>query len=308
MSLATKHRPKDLENFWGNEETVKALTTVLNRPQEDIPHCFLFTGQAGGGKTTLARIVATMLDCHPSEFKEMNAASIRGIDAIREIEKECLYNPMKGSARVWLFDEVHQYRGDTQEAMLKMLEEAPDHAYFIMCTTDPQKLKDSLKRRAMPFKVSPLIEDDMSALIDDICEYEGKKPLPDKVVHKLCIESKGSAGMALQLLDKIIDLEQKEMIAAIEKAASEESKTIELCQGLIKREGWTKLCTIVSGLDLEPEQARAIILGYANKVLLNPKSKSSHKQAAFVIGCFSENFFYSGHAGLSLACYLSVTD
>lgn len=301
MALAKKYRPSELAELYGNSDLVTSLESVLKRDAEHIPHCFMFTGKPGCGKTTLGRIVSKVLDCHDSEYHEYNAASIRSIDAIREIEKNCQYPPMEGSSRVWLFDEVHQYRSDSQEAMLKMLEEAPNHAFFILCTTDPQKLKKSLISRCVCFEVKPLDEDEMIDMLIEISAAENVK-LPEKVASKIAITSDGSPREALQMLEKIKDLNPKEMLKSIERMESAEILSIELCRALLSKRTWSEVSKLIKGLDEEPEQIRHIVLGYANSVLL----AKNNPQAALIIECFSPNFYDSGKAGLTLACYQCV--
>ena len=139
MALPIKYRPTVLKDFYGNQVLKSALGAILKRDLEDIPHAMLFIGSSGCGKTTLARIVASKLDCVDAEFYELNSADVRGVDTIREVSKNMKYSPMSGSVRIWLFDEVHKMTNDAQNAMLKMLEDPPDHVYFMLATTDPQK-------------------------------------------------------------------------------------------------------------------------------------------------------------------------
>ncbi len=307
MSLAIKYRPKKLEDFFGNDELINSLTSILNREREKIPHVFLLTGRSGCGKTSLGRIIADKLGCDPAEYYEHNAASLRGIDNIREIERNCLYPPMAGEARVWLFDELHQYNMPTQEAMLKMLEEAPEHAYFILCTTDPQRLKSTLKGRAVSFEVKPLDEEDMGGVLDYILEMEELELLPEKIIHRIYRESDGCPRNALQMLEKIIDLDEDDMLENIDKAAASESVSFDLCRLLIQRKSWKEVVDVLNTLEMEPETMRQAILGYADKVLLDPKNKpETRNQAALVIECFSNYFFASGKAGVTLACYQCI--
>jgi len=300
MSMITKHRPPTLDDIAGNEELVDSLGSVLDRDFEDLPHVFLLTGPSGCGKTTIGRIIANEVG-GKAEYYEYNAANVRGIDSMREIERVCIFPPMSGKARVWLFDEVHQYPAATQEAMLKMLEEAPKHAFFILCTTDPQKLKNTLKTRCMRYEVEPLDRAEMIDFLEGIVEEEGAD-VPDEVLKRIAKESGGSPRGALQLLDKVIDLEEDDMINAIDKIEAVETQSIDLCRALIARSKWPVIAKILSNLGDDPERIRQSVLSYANSILL----KKADDQAAMVIECFSEPFHDSGLPGVSLACYFAV--
>jgi DNA polymerase-3 subunit gamma/tau len=303
MALATDHRPDEMEEFAGNEALKASLCSILKRDKEDIPHVILFTGKSGCGKTTLARIFASELDCDPSELYELNAASVRGIDDIRRIEGQVRYRPMTGGARVWVFDEIHQYGTPAQEVMLKMLEEAPDHAYFILCTTDPEKLRPALKGRCTTFTVEALDNEEMVEFLEDICEEEDTE-VPEKVLRKIAKNSEGSPRNALQLLEKVIDIPEKEMMKTLEKTEEAETQTFDLYIALLERKPWKDVAAIVRNIKSEPESIRRSILGLASSGLL----KKKNDQAALILENFVDNVFDSGMPGVVLACYQSVVE
>ena len=138
MSFARKYRPKSFKTFIGNQKTIEAVQGIL----DGRTHSFMITGPTGCGKTTMGRIIAKELQCLGDDFCEMDSADFRGIDTIRNLRKQIQYRPIEkdSKCRVFLMDEVHKLTGDAQAALLKNLEEPPDHIYFILCTTDPQKV------------------------------------------------------------------------------------------------------------------------------------------------------------------------
>jgi DNA polymerase-3 subunit gamma/tau len=298
MSLYLDYRPKNLDEFYGNTGTVKALKSVLNR-KEKIPHAILFTGESGCGKTTLARIVAKELGCMEHDFYEMDSAHYSGVDSIRDIRQNMKFGSLSGGhCRVWLLDECHQLSTAAQNTLLKVLEDTPKHVYLILATTDPQKLLKTIINRCMIFKVSSLSDEYLSRLLNYVIENEDKE-VPDSAIDHIIDNSLGSPRMALVLLDKIIDLDKRNMARTVTQAAQEESQTIELCQALLAEKPWTVVSKILKQLNQEPETIRRNVLGYCNSVLLN----KDNPVAAAIIYYFENSFFNSGKAGLTLACY-----
>ena len=303
MPLHLTHRPKSLEQFQGNRTTVQSLGTILKR-ESDRPHAFLFTGNSGCGKTTLGRIVASSLGCAEVDLKEVDSADFRGIDSIREIRSQSRLKPMAGDVRVWLLDEVHKLTNDAQNALLKILEDTPAHVYFILCTTDPEKLLKTVKSRCMEFQVAPLSDREMVKHLKNIISLEDVKDFPEEAYQALYESSFGHVRAAMVMLDKIIDLPPRSILKSIEKAASEESVVFNLCKLLLKKASWKEVGTLLQNLPegTEEEGVRRLVLKYMTTVLM----KENNVQAAITIEAFKEPFFNSGKAGFVLACYDSI--
>lgn len=299
MILYQKYRPETLDDFFGSDKTIYSLRTLLEKDIEEFPHSIMFTGPSGCGKTTLARIVADSLNCSKNDFQELNSADFRGIDTVRDIIRKMRYRPTSGPCRVWLIDECHKLSPDAQEAILKPLEDTPEHIYFILATTEPEKLKKTMVNRCTQFPVEELSSRLIIKLLNTVLKKE-KKEIPDEVKKQIAKDSLGSPRMALVILDKIIDLNEEDMLNAAKQSAEEENEVIDLCRALMKEERWEKISKILKGISTEPESVRRMVLGYCNTTLLN---SSQNDKAADIIAEFSDNFFYSGNAGLTLACY-----
>lgn len=298
--LAIKHRPATFEDIAGNELTVQSLQAILSRDQSRIQHAFLFTGPSGCGKTTLARIVAKELQCGEQDYYEVDSADFRGIDTIREIRKQMMYSPVAGKVRVWLLDECHQLSKDGQSALLKALEDAPSHVFFLLATTDPEKLLPTIRGRCASFEVSALSEEEIIAMLKQVCGRERKRVPPD-VLKQIARDSLGSCRNALQVLDKIIDLPAEDMKAAAERTAAQENQVIDLCRALMKLEKWPVVAGILKGLEKEdPEKVRLAIMGYCSSVLLSGKDAPA---AALVMSYFKDPLWNNGRAGLVLNAY-----
>ena len=300
MTLAIDYRPRTFKGLIGNEGVKKSLGAMFKRPIKDIPHCFLFSGLSGGGKTTLAGILANHLKCNKNEYYEINSAHFNGVDDVRSLEKIVRYKPMSGSVRVWVFNEVHRWTGAAQDALLDMMEEKmPNHAYFILTTTDPQKLTKPLKKRCVEYEVLPITDNEMFDFLVSIVEEENSD-VPDEILDKIITVAQGSCRNALQLLEKVISLSPSEMKGVALKLEDDEKVTKDLIDALLKKESWSKVATILKNLTIEPETVRWNVMGYCSAILLNGKD---NKQAALILECFKSNFYDSGKNGLLLACY-----
>ena len=299
IELYRKYRPNDLSEMVGNETTIKSLRKEL----ENGSHVFLMTGPAGCGKTTLARIMAKEVGAGELSIREINSAENRGIDTAREVMEQMRFNPTDGDALVWIFDECHQWLNPVQNAFLKALEDTPDHVYFFLCTTDPQKLIAPLKTRCSIINVSPLSDEEMTYLLKRTARAEGKK-LNTEVIQKICEQAQGGSRKGLKLLNKVLYLDSEEdMIDVLNKSdSSDNAETKELCRALLDKDcNWGKLSLILKTLDLsEPEKVRQAVMGYMNAVLLNGKM---NRNAVCAIQAFSNTDTYkNGKFAITVAC------
>ncbi len=303
MELYKKYRPTDFEAVLGNEQTVAALKNMLAR--KTLPHVILFHGPSGCGKTTLARILKGALGCHQLDYYEMNSGSFRGIETVRDVARSMSLSPTAGPCRVWVFDEVHKWTNDAQNAALKILEDTPSHVFFFHCTTDPQKLVKALQGRCCEMPIRSLTYDELTSLAKKVARRE-KIDLSRDVLDELVGGARGSARNLLVLLDKISNLSRDEQLAAIQQRVGEEAEGIELCRLLLKKDRWPRIAQVLKNLKVDPETIRWAVLGYARSVLLG--SNKPDYQAYVVIDVFSKPFFDSKEAGLAAACYEAIQD
>jgi DNA polymerase-3 subunit gamma/tau len=306
MPLQTVYRPQELDQVVGNKAVVEGLRSLLSR-ETDLPYAYLFTGPAGCGKTTMAHVIKGELEIDDLDFYEIDASSDRGINQIREVKENLYHAPLKSKYKLILFDEVHGVTPQAQEAMLKMLEQPPEQAIIVLCTTEPEKLKPTTKRRLHSFTLKKLTDQEMDMLIKDILEEEKIEDFWDDVVAKIISISDGSAGLALKYLDMVIDVTDLDVaMELIEDATYSESTVKGFYQILTSNKEsetkWKEIREAIKTAKGEAESIRLGLLGYMNAVCLN----TGDPLLIDLMDCFTDNFYSSGKAGLTICCYNAI--
>jgi len=224
--LARKYRPQKFSDVIGQEHVTRTLQNAI--AQERIAHGYIFSGHRGIGKTTVARILAMSLNCRSSsdnkpvaepcgvcdscieiragnavDVIEIDAATNRGIDEIRELREGARYRPARDRFKIYILDEAHQITDAAFNALLKTLEEPPSHVIFMMATTQPEDIPQTIRSRCQHFSFRAVKFEDIMGQLRDIVTQE-KIPADDDALALLAEAGDGSLRDALSILDQAI--------------------------------------------------------------------------------------------------------
>lgn len=257
VALYRKYRPKTFDDIVGQDAIVKTLKNQIQSGK--IGHAYLFSGMRGTGKTSTARVLSKALNCahgpivdicnkcsfctaidkgNMIDVIEMDAASNRGIDDIRELRDKVNFPPAESRYKVYIIDEVHMLTTEAFNALLKTLEEPPSFVVFILATTEPDKLPDTILSRCMRFDFRRVSTRTIVAKMEQILKDSGMEA-ERKALALIAENSQGSMRDALSILDKAIafgkgDLKYEEVLEIL--GAVDKNDLFEISQGVIKQD------------------------------------------------------------------------
>jgi DNA polymerase III subunit gamma/tau len=238
--LARKYRPRTFAEVIGQDHIVTALSRAIEKKR--LGQAYMLVGPRGTGKTSTARILAKTLNCEKGEsitpclecdpcleiergnnpdVIEIDGASNNGVDDVRALRERVHYRPLRDRHKIYILDEVQRLSGPAFDALLKTLEEPPDHALFVFATTDPHKIPDTIVSRCQVFEFRRLREVDIQSKLTSICEWE-KIDVPAEVLAALARGCRGGLRDAESMLDQVLavadgapTLDDLEMIAGL---------------------------------------------------------------------------------------------
>ena len=229
QALYRKYRPKDFDSVVGQDSIIKTLkNSIINK---NFSHAYMFFGPRGTGKTTVSKIFARNINCESPidgiacgkcshcevsfsidciDIIEIDAASNNGVDEIRELRNKITLVPSELKYKVYIIDEVHMLSIGAFNALLKTLEEPPEHAIFILATTDPQKVPETIISRCQCFSFKRISSDTIKKRLEIVCKEE-KIKIDDDVLENIALLSDGGLRDALGLLDKLVSYTDKKI-------------------------------------------------------------------------------------------------
>jgi DNA polymerase-3 subunit gamma/tau len=212
MALYRKYRPKTFDDIYGDQQVVEVLRAAIQKGE--IAHAYLFAGGRGTGKTSMARILARALETRDEDIYEMDAASNRGIDEIRELREGVATLPFNSRYKFYIIDEAHALTKDAWGAFLKTLEEPPAHAIFVLATTELDRVPETIQSRCQVFRFKKPSHEILKKLVLDVAKKEGVK-LEPAGAELIALVGDGSFRDTLGTL-------QKALTVAGDKTLSEE--------------------------------------------------------------------------------------
>src|SRR3990167_10037445 len=257
--LEKRYRPQIWDEVVGQPTAVSMLKDFVARKR--VPHTLLFCGESGCGKTTAARILRVQIGCADVDFKEINCAEARGIDDMRTIQMQMGLAPMKGRCRVWLLDEIQSLGSIPQQSMLKPLEDTPRHVYFMLCTTNPEKIIPTVRSRCTVIEIKPVGLNDLIGKINAVAAAE-EIPLNTEVAAAIAEAAGGSVRRALKTLDGLAGLTDPAAQLATIRAGDYgvQGKTIAqlLCKPGAK---WAEVAAAIKALEGDDNQWESVRYG-----------------------------------------------
>ncbi|MCA9359380.1 DNA polymerase III subunit gamma/tau [Candidatus Kaiserbacteria bacterium] len=200
-ALYRKYRPQAFAEVRDQDHIVTVLEGAIKKGE--IPHAILFSGTRGTGKTTLARIFAKAIGTADLDIYEIDAASNRGIDDVRELKEAVHTMPYESKQKVYIIDEVHMLTKEAFNALLKTLEEPPEHVVFILATTEEEKLLDTILSRCQVFRMHSPSRAVLVDIVTDVAKQEGFTLSPD-AADLIAMAADGSFRDALGVTQKVI--------------------------------------------------------------------------------------------------------
>lgn len=292
LVLYRKYRPQSFKEFIGQDHIVKTITNEISSGM--ISHAYLFSGHRGTGKTTLARLFAKAINCqHPKGFEpcnecpscleinsgkavdiiEIDAASNRGIDEIRSLREGIRFAPNFLKYKVLILDEAHQLSKDAANALLKILEEPPSYAVFILATTEAHKMIPTIASRCQRFDFYKLSFDELIAKLNFICKKEGID-IEKEALALIASASEGSMRDAEGTLNQVLSFLPGEKIKAEDVQALlglvDINLAVELADLLIKKDKAAALKFLNDNIDkgMDISEFTRTLIDYLRKLLI----------------------------------------
>jgi DNA polymerase III subunit gamma/tau len=291
LPLHLKYRPQTLVDVLGQDAVVKSLKATLAMRAR--PHCYLFTGPAGTGKTTLARITAQSCDVPLTSIVEVDGASKNGVDDMRGLTESLAYQGFGDLPnKAILINECQRLSAQAWDSLLTTTEEPPPHVFFLFTSTHPAKIPAAMQTRCQVYNLKPLRRDDVLDVLERVCEVE-RFDTRGKVLDMIADACGGSMRGALTMLAKVHNLEDLDEVSDLLQQPLEDAEVIELCRLLVKRDlSWKRLTDTLTrmGDSTPPETIRIVVSAYLSKCLMGARDDRDAEDLLDMLREFAQPF------------------
>lgn len=294
--LYRKYRPEKWDDVIGQDHIVSVLKNSYQN--KNISHAYLFSGSRGTGKTTMARIFAKSLGINPNDIYEIDAASNRGIDDIREIRDGVNVLPLNSPYKAYIIDEVHMLTKEAFNALLKTLEEPPKHAIFILATTETDKIPETVVSRCQVFSFKKPSQNILKESITSVAKKEGYSIEPN-ASELIAILAQGSFRDALGSLQKVLSSVKTKKVSLKEveeiTGAPKSSIVFMFIESLVYGDKEKAFGAISKAQDenISMKIFISIILEKVRLILILQNSKNQNEKIRLTVGDDEFNTLYS---------------
>ncbi|WP_061784036.1 AAA family ATPase [Streptococcus agalactiae] len=278
-------RPQTFDEIIGHDAVVKDVQNQLDNNNQ---RCYLFMGPAGCGKTTFGNVIARHVES--KTIIEVDAGSTSKAEQIRELVDKAKYRGFgENPIRVYILNEVQALSKAAWDAMLDIMENPPQHVYFILTTTESPKVPKAVKTRCASYELKPLSKKAINDLIDMVMD-EADMDIPDEFLDVVADKCEGSPRQCIQMLLKAESAKNRSELNTLLDEAESDNQIIDLARTLAFTKGkkWGKVQTILKDLkDTPPESIRIVVTTYIAGCMLNAKTEADAERLHHILDAFS---------------------
>jgi DNA polymerase III delta prime subunit len=289
LSFHTKYRPTSFDEVIGQPHVISSLKKAVKGASAKT---FLFSGPAGTGKTTLARILANSFaggEATAANIEEVAAADRTGVDEMRQLAIRAQNRAIGPSPiKTIILDECHRLTGNAWDALLKPIEEPPKHVYWVFCTTNPGKVPKTILTRCLRYELKPVSEELIYELLLKVAENE-QLETPEEVLEAVAEAAGGSPRQALVFIAAVGACKTAGEAQAIMRSAGQSREVADLCKWLMggRGLGWAEALKYVKALEgAEAESTRIAVVNYLSAVLMNTNGNDRARQLLGILEPF----------------------